>query len=86
MKTSSEHSLRFLVEKWLSPGPSAPIHVIEFSRTRWDHRRYVCVEAVHASGSRALFFFRHDDGCWCVFPPTPDKLRHAEEMLALDDA
>jgi hypothetical protein len=57
MRAASERSLRFLVEKWLAPGPSVPVHVTEFSRE---------------AGSRGLFFFRHDDGCWCVFPPTAD--------------
>lgn len=66
MKTTKEHSLRFQVDKWLAPGPRTSVHVIEFSRTLLDRRRYVCVEI---GSMRALFFFRHDDGCWRVFPP-----------------
>lgn len=72
MKAGGEQSLRFLVEKWLAPMPSAPVHVAEFSRTRIGGRRYVRVETSVEAGSRSLFFFRHDDGCWCVFPPTAD--------------
>jgi hypothetical protein len=72
MKNTNEHSLRFQVEKWLAPGPTIPVHVTEFSRTRWARRRYVRVETSLPVGSRALFFFRHDDGCWYVFPPTAD--------------
>lgn len=72
MRAASEQSLRFLVEKWLAPAPFAPVHVTEFSRTRLGGWRYVHVETSHEAGSRGLFFFRHDDGCWCVFPPTPD--------------
>jgi hypothetical protein len=72
MRAASEQSLRFLVEKWLAPGPSALVHVTEFSRTRLGGRRYVRVETSVEAGSRGLFFFRHDDGCWCVFPPTAD--------------
>jgi hypothetical protein len=34
-----------------------------------NQRRYVCVEAARPAGSLAIFFFRHDDGSWCVFPP-----------------
>ncbi|HZZ01835.1 hypothetical protein [Paraburkholderia sp.] len=75
MRTTSEQSLRFLVEKWLAPGPSVPVHVTEFSRTRLGGRRYVRVETSLDAGSRGLFFFRHDDGCWCVFPPTADTLK-----------
>ncbi|WP_144143614.1 hypothetical protein [Paraburkholderia sp. BCC1884] len=72
MRAASEQSLRFLVEKWLAPESSAQIHVTEFSRTRIGGRRYVRVETSFESGPRGLFFFRHDDGCWCVFPPTAD--------------
>ena len=72
MRAASEQSLRFLVEKWLAPLPSTPVHVTEFSRPRSGGRRYVRVETSLEAGSRSLFFFRHDDGCWCVFPPTAD--------------
>ncbi|MFT4069062.1 hypothetical protein [Paraburkholderia sp.] len=72
MRSASERSLRFLVEKWLAPSPSSPVYVTEFGRTRTCGRRYVRVETSPEEGGRGLFFFRHDDGCWCVFPPTPD--------------
>lgn len=74
MRTGSERSLRFLVEKWLAPASTESVHVTEFSRTRLGGRRYVRVETSldAVSNSRGLFFFRHDDGCWCVFPPTAD--------------
>jgi hypothetical protein len=66
---AAEKSLRYLVEKWLAPTPAMRIHVIRFGRTGFAKRRYVRVEASAPSGSRAIFFFRHDDGNWCVFPP-----------------
>jgi len=75
MRTVNEQSLRFQVEKWLAPGPTIPVHVTEFSRTRWARRRYVRVETSSPGGLRALFFFRHDDGYWYVFPPTADRLK-----------
>jgi hypothetical protein len=75
MRNVNERSLRFQVEKWLAPGPTIPVHVTEFSRTRWARRRYVCVETALPGGLRALLFFRHDDGCWYVFPPTADRLK-----------
>ncbi|MFM0631161.1 hypothetical protein [Paraburkholderia xenovorans] len=65
----AEKSLRFLVEKWLAPTPTTRLRVIQFGRTGCERRRYVRVEALTPSGSHAIFFFRHDDGCWCVFPP-----------------
>jgi hypothetical protein len=81
MRAASEQSLRFLVEKWLAPGPSIPVRVTEFSRTRMGRRRYVRVETALAAGARGLFFFRHDDGCWCVFPPTADNRNVVKEAV-----
>jgi hypothetical protein len=73
MKSTHEYSLRTQVDKWLAPGLSTQVRVTEFSRTRLGGRRYVCVETALPLGSRALLFFRHDDGCWCVFPPAVDR-------------
>ena len=73
MKSTHEYSLRTQVDKWLAPSLSASVRVTEFSRTRLGRRRYVCVETALPFGSRALLFFRHDDGCWCVFPPASDR-------------
>jgi hypothetical protein len=70
---SAERSLRFLVEKWLTPTLATPIRVTRFSRTR-ANQRYVCVEALRAGGSVTLFFFRHDDGTWCMFPSDARRL------------
>ncbi|KND56582.1 hypothetical protein BPUN_0063 [Candidatus Paraburkholderia kirkii] len=81
MKRANERSLRYQVEKWLAPG-SVPVHVRQFSRIRSDGRRYVCVETCHGKASRALFFFRHDDGHWCVYPPAPRQSNMRGEKLA----
>ncbi|WP_250453948.1 hypothetical protein [Caballeronia sp. ATUFL_M2_KS44] len=81
MKSVNERSLRYQVEKWLAPA-SVPVHVKHFSRTRADHTRYVCVETVQGAASRALFFFRHDDGQWCVYPPAPRQRNMRGERLA----
>lgn len=78
MKNTNEQSLRCQVEKWLAPAPAIPVHVTEFSRTRWGGRRYVCVET--ADGTRALLFFRHDDGGWCVFPPSSDRRKSVSRL------
>ena len=69
MNTATARSLHHLVEKWLAPTPLTRIRVVQFGRRHVDGGRYVHVEAASPNGSRALFFFRHDDGCWCVFPP-----------------
>ena len=66
--STAEKSLHYLVEKWLAPTPLARIRVVQFGRMQGDSRRYVHVEASAPTGSHAIFFFRHDDGCWRVFP------------------
>jgi len=81
MKFANERSLRYQVEKWLAPS-SAPVHVKQFSRTRADHRRFVCVETWQGAASKALFFFRHDDGQWCVYPPAPQRRNTRGERVA----
>ncbi|AXE94722.1 MULTISPECIES: hypothetical protein [Paraburkholderia] len=83
MKHSNGQSLRCQVEKWLAPTTTTVVHVTRFSRTGKHGRRYVCVEARSPAGARALFFFRHDDGNWCVFPPTASERKStARDPLA----
>lgn len=65
----TESSLRMQVDKWLAPSARVPARIVCFSRLPAQRRRFVCVEAVHPAGTIAIFFFRHDDGSWCVFPP-----------------
>ncbi|VVE59674.1 hypothetical protein PTE30175_05586 [Pandoraea terrae] len=65
---SGEKSLRLLIEKWLELTHVSPARVTRFSRMP-SGARYVCVGALRPSGPLAIFFFRHDDGSWCVFPP-----------------
>ncbi|SEB93509.1 hypothetical protein SAMN02787142_0589 [Burkholderia sp. WP9] len=71
---NAEKSLRVLIEKWLTPGLAAPIRVTRFGRTSANRRRCVRVEALRPEGPAALFFFRHDDGAWRVFPPEAERL------------
>ncbi|NPT59847.1 hypothetical protein [Paraburkholderia elongata] len=71
--STGQMSLRLLVEKWLAPTPAIPAHVTRFSRTGTNQWRYVRVEALHPTGLLAFFFFRHDDGSWCVFPPCTER-------------
>ncbi|MPW23241.1 hypothetical protein GCT13_42395 [Paraburkholderia sp. CNPSo 3157] len=68
MNNTGEQSLRFVVEKWLGFNPRKTARITAFSRTVSGGRRYVCVETTHDSEQLALFFFRHGDGCWRVFP------------------
>jgi hypothetical protein len=63
-------SLRSLVDKWLAPTAQMPARVTRFGRASSNRHRYVRVEACVANRPLTIFFFRHDDGAWRVFPPT----------------
>jgi hypothetical protein len=65
----ADGTLRPLVDKWFGPTPATPVRVIRFGRLLSSRRRYVCVEALRAGGPLKIYFFLHDDGTWCVFPP-----------------
>ena len=82
MKSVNGHSLRCQVEKWLAPAPAISGHVTRFSRTQLGGRRCVYVETSSSRGVRALFFFRHDDGSWYVFPPAADSPRVTAGSIA----
>ena len=69
----AETSLRMLVEKWLAPTPAMPARIARFSRMTPDQRRYVCVESLRPGGTLVIFFFRHDDRSWRVFPPAAPR-------------
>jgi hypothetical protein len=79
MKNTNEQSLRWQVEKWLALTSATPLRVTRFSRTGRHGQRYVCVETSSPAGARALFFFRHDDGSWCVFPQPANRRKLAAQ-------
>jgi hypothetical protein len=66
---SAGKSLHSMVERWLVPTSMDTVHVVEFKNQRARRQCYVCVEARRAAGTAAMFFFRHKDGLWCIFPP-----------------
>ncbi|MEX3936389.1 hypothetical protein AB4Y32_32190 [Paraburkholderia phymatum] len=61
-------TLHWAIDKWFAPTLARPVHVLRFYRTR-VHRHCVCVEAMGSGGLLSIFFFRHDDGSWNVYPP-----------------
>ena len=67
---SAGRSLRRMVEHWLAPDLTKGLRVSQFRRSKSEC--YVCVEAISAGGPVAMFFFRHCDGTWCIFPPRPE--------------
>ena len=68
-----EHSLRWLIEKWFAPTSTMPVRLTRFSREQANHQRFVCVEGLRNGGSLEIFFFRHRDGSWRVFPPVIER-------------
>lgn len=69
MKTTA-YSLRSLVDKWLAPSQRTPAHLVQIGRTPVARLRFVRFEGKTSAGCISIVFFRHDDGSWCVFPPT----------------
>ena len=66
---ASERTLRELIEKWLEATGAGSARVQLQPCPLPGLRRCVCVEAQRESGVLTLFFFRHGDGFWQVFPP-----------------
>lgn len=79
---SDEKSLRWLIDKWLAPTPATPVRVTRFGHAQLSRRRYVSVEASPSARPLTIFFFRHDDGSWCVFPPTDRPAMRADRLAA----
>lgn len=61
-------SLRWLIDKWLGPSAAMPARVTRMARSRLNRGGCVRVEMGQGPAQLAMFFFRHGDGSWCVFP------------------
>jgi hypothetical protein len=83
---AAEQSLRVLVEKWLGAVSAGHLHVRAIHRLRAGRRRCVCIEVERVSGNPVnaftLFFFRHDDGAWHIYPPETTRPAMRLERLA----
>ncbi|MGF6506164.1 hypothetical protein OKW26_001967 [Paraburkholderia sp. 32] len=75
-------SLRLVIEKWLGLTPTMPVRVTRSGRTGRNRRRYVYVEALGPTGTLAIYFFLHDDGGWCVFPPATERPAMRSSFIA----
>ncbi|WP_454739256.1 hypothetical protein [Cupriavidus necator] len=67
-------ALRRALEKWLGVKATTPTRI---TRVRKPGQHFGCVQVdiSRASGNLSLFFFRHADGSWRVFPPYELELR-----------
>jgi hypothetical protein len=79
---SAGGTLRLVVDKWLGPIPWTRVRVAGFGRLPSSRRRYVCVETLRSAGALKIYFFLHDDGRWCVFPPASERPAMAALRLA----
>lgn len=70
---SAGASLRQMVEHWLAPDPTKRVRVTHFRNRRSKRECYVCVEAFKAESPVAMFFFRHEDGIWRIYPPSRER-------------
>jgi hypothetical protein len=70
---SAGNSLRLMVEQWLAADSTTDVRVIEFKNRRSSQQCYVCVEKVKAGGPITVYFFRHKDGTWSIFPPRQER-------------
>ncbi len=68
-----ESTLRSLIEKWFAPTATNPVHLTRFTSPNSGQTRCVLARSCASESSLAIFFFRHDDGAWRVFPPPPRK-------------
>jgi hypothetical protein len=78
---TGQGSLRWLVEKWMSPSCATALRISRCGHTDRNGRRYVRVHAERSTGPLEVAFFRHDDGCWHVFPQAPTMHANWPEFL-----
>lgn len=69
--TEGRISLRAVIEKWVGRTTTNPIRVIRHRDAR--SRRYVHVLLSRSKTAHMIFFFRHDNGSWNVFPPESQR-------------
>jgi hypothetical protein len=63
-----------MTEKWLALQPHMPVRITRHAQGRRRRRSCVYVSTVCAMGEVGMFFFRHDDGGWYIFPPGESRL------------
>ena len=69
MKRNGEQSLREQIHKWVVDRGTGNWHIARFGRTRFTRSRYVYVACPGIGTPLGMFFFRHNDGSWRVYPP-----------------
>jgi hypothetical protein len=77
MMDGTGKSLRAVADKWLALRPETVIEIRRCAHGRKNghtpQRRCVYIRAIGGAGEVGLFFFRHDDGAWYIFPPSASR-------------
>ncbi|RKR31264.1 hypothetical protein B0G82_7401 [Paraburkholderia sp. BL17N1] len=79
---SAEKSLRVMIEHWLAPEGADDVRIARYKNSRPRLERYVCVETFNATRYAAMFFFRHHDGTWRIFPPNRERPAMRAEYIS----
>src|SRR5579864_4937808 len=66
-------SLRWLIDKWFGLGAGNAYRLTRSPCAESSSCRYVCLEAIRTGCALKIFFFRHEDRSWSVFPPAPKR-------------
>ncbi len=78
--SAQERSLREVVHKWFGRAEFGSLHVSRVANERLHQHHCVRVDLPRPGSPITVFFFRHQDGGWAVFPPTiashTDARRH----------
>lgn len=69
----AENSLRWLIEKWFGFPSDGTYRLTRSPPGHSSVGRCVCFESFGAGDAIKIFFFRHEDGAWSVFPPASKK-------------
>lgn len=79
---SADTSLRWMIEKWMSPSELSDVRVSRHGGLHVEHR-CIQVQARRRGGPLSIYFFRHPDGSWRVFPP--ERNRPAMRVTSRND-
>ena len=71
--TNGGKSLRLMVEHWLVADPANGVRVTEFRNRPSKQECYVCIETLRGENPVSMFFFRHQDGTWRIYPPSRER-------------
>lgn len=80
--TTADKSLRVLVDKWFGARGVRLVRVRLYRLPGSIAARCIRVEAQRPSGTLTVFFFRHHDSSWQVFPPETIRPAMSLDRLA----